>query len=289
MSATQPLDPGGMILGLCAQLFAEPQRVVSVHREVLGGRALRILPHQHRDLLQMDVAVGCTGRWEVDGAAVLIHQTTAAVFYPAQVHRYELRPAGADASVYVLKLRVRRTWPCIRRRVFQPVVTAVSGHVPLIGALRRMTQFEDVTERRPPMLMATVAEVLCLWPGGQSAVKDAPVEPDDADTARRLRRVRTAIERDLTDLPTLEQLAQLAHLSPRHLRRLFRQAHGCAPQAYIAARRLARATELLAQQRLTITQVAEDLGFADIHSFSRWFTRQTGTAPSRFRQRPTLL
>ena len=98
-----------------------------------------------------------------------------------------------------------------------------------------------------------------------------------------------AIERDPADPPTLEQLARLAHLSPRHLRRLFRQAHGCAPQAYIAARRLARATELLAQRQLTITQVAEALGFADIHSFSRWFARQTGAAPSRFRGRPTLL
>jgi AraC family transcriptional regulator len=73
------------------------------------------------------------------------------------------------------------------------------------------------------------------------------------------------------------------------LARRFRAACGCTPYAFVTAKRLARAKELLLQGRLNVSEVAEALGFPNIHTFSRWFRREAGIPPRVFRQRPTVL
>ena len=49
------------------------------------------------------------------------------------------------------------------------------------------------------------------------------------------------------------------------------------------AARLARARQLLAETGLTISQIAETLGFRDVFFFSRQFTQRTGQTPSAYR------
>lgn len=54
---------------------------------------------------------------------------------------------------------------------------------------------------------------------------------------------------------------------------------------YLAAHRLERAKTLLAYSDMSVTEVAEHLGFGSIHYFSRAFKRHHGVEPSSFRKR----
>jgi len=60
---------------------------------------------------------------------------------------------------------------------------------------------------------------------------------------------------------------------------------GCTSlKAYLQRRLVQRASELLLTSEQTVRHIAEALGFADEFYFSRWFKRQVGVAPTRFRE-----
>jgi AraC family transcriptional regulator len=64
--------------------------------------------------------------------------------------------------------------------------------------------------------------------------------------------------------------------------RRFNASYGISPHAYIAERRLAKAQVLLGESRMSITEVAIEVGMSHSH-FSRTFLRRFGVSPREFR------
>ncbi len=82
----------------------------------------------------------------------------------------------------------------------------------------------------------------------------------------------------------LEQAAAQAGLSPFHFLRLFSSVLGVTPHQYLVRSRLRHAARLLADDGLSITDIAYDVGFGDLSNFVRTFHRAAGISPLRFRQ-----
>ena len=83
--------------------------------------------------------------------------------------------------------------------------------------------------------------------------------------------------------------AEIAHalgVSPRKLQ-LELQALGSSYSRELARVREALAKQLLARPELALKQIAAQLGFAELASFSRFFRRQTGESASAYRARQT--
>lgn len=272
---------------LCARIFRQPERMVAVSR-VPVAPTLTIGIHKHADLLQIDFSRGCGGKYVVNGRDVPLKGNTVAAFYPYVSHGYFFRAAQPDAEVTSVKLRVTRSWPAVKQRIFAPIVRGVAGEEPLVKLLRRLSQLAETQGARPPLLAATVCELLCLWPG-LPATSAAPNGNALDEIEPAMKAALDAIDERLSDPPAVEELARAAHLSPRHFSRRMRSLLGCSPHDYITGRRLARARELLAQGELNVTAVAEALGFPSVHTFSRWFQREAHSSPTAFRRRPTLL
>ena len=97
------------------------------------------------------------------------------------------------------------------------------------------------------------------------------------------RRLADYIEHHLQQEITLGTLAQLASLSEYHMARMFRASFGMPPSAWIAARRIERARQLLKSTELPLQQIADACGYADLSHFSHRFRDSVGAAPSRFR------
>jgi len=81
----------------------------------------------------------------------------------------------------------------------------------------------------------------------------------------------------------LESAADKAGLSPFHFLRLFSAALGVTPHQYLVRCRLRRAARLLAEGAQPITDIALDVGFADLSNFVRTFHRAAGVSPRGFR------
>lgn len=85
--------------------------------------------------------------------------------------------------------------------------------------------------------------------------------------------------------PSPAHLAALAELSEGHFAVLFKKHFGYTLGAFVTRHRLLEARRLLVQGRLSVKEVAFQVGFNDPFHFSRLFTRNFGVAPSRLRNR----
>jgi AraC-like DNA-binding protein len=101
------------------------------------------------------------------------------------------------------------------------------------------------------------------------------------------RRLVLEIASKITDAPQLAppvaELARRAGYTADHFARVFRAVIGLTPKQFIVEARLNRARQLLLESTLSVGQIADQLGYDDIFSFSRQFKERTGKTPSAYR------
>ena len=100
----------------------------------------------------------------------------------------------------------------------------------------------------------------------------------------RLRRVFGWIQHSLGGEITNGLLATHAGLSVEGFIRWFKAATGRTPAAFVAERRIREACRRLAFTTDSIDHIAEAVGFANRHHFSRVFKRHAGCGPAQFRR-----
>lgn len=102
--------------------------------------------------------------------------------------------------------------------------------------------------------------------------------------AFKLRRAIEYITENLHEDLTLTQIARTLCMSPYHFARGFKQATGRSPHQYLIERRVERATRLLRDTDLPITQIAHLVGCTSQSHFSVLFHRATAMTPRAFRR-----
>lgn len=100
----------------------------------------------------------------------------------------------------------------------------------------------------------------------------------------RLRRVLDCVEAGLSGRLELEVLAQAAGQSRFHFSRMFHNAMGEPPSAYVLRRRLDTAKILLRTTGLPLAEIARRTGFSSASHFSNRFKRHAGVPPSDYRR-----
>lgn len=84
---------------------------------------------------------------------------------------------------------------------------------------------------------------------------------------------------------SVDSLAQVAGLSPYYFSRLFRNTTGKTPYHYYDELRFRRACDLLTATRLSVGEIAQQLGFSSPSQFTRAFQRYAGCSPRTYRFR----
>jgi transcriptional regulator GlxA family with amidase domain len=83
----------------------------------------------------------------------------------------------------------------------------------------------------------------------------------------------------------VRRLARVSGVSEAHFARSFKEAFGVPPHRYLLTRRLERATALLRDTDLSITEIAFQTGWTSLGTFGRTFRDVTGESPSELRAR----
>ncbi len=94
--------------------------------------------------------------------------------------------------------------------------------------------------------------------------------------------VERVVRQNLKSLPTFAEIAQKLCLSERTLRRRLAD-KGVSYQSLLDVVRKNRTLEMLENPKLSIEQIALEVGFSDSHNFRRAFKRWTGSTPSEMR------
>jgi AraC-like DNA-binding protein len=111
-------------------------------------------------------------------------------------------------------------------------------------------------------------------------------KPVEATARDRRRAVQAAlwIDAHSHEQIELEDVATQAGVSPFHFLRSFSAVLGVTPHQYLLRSRLRHAARLLADDERAVTDIAYDVGFADLSNFVRTFHRAAGVSPLKFRQ-----
>ncbi len=97
-----------------------------------------------------------------------------------------------------------------------------------------------------------------------------------------LRRAIEFINENLGENVSLAEISAAVGMSPYHFCRLFKRSTGLSPHQYVKRERIRRAQQLLAEHRLSLVEIANELGFSDQSHFTRTFHTVIGVTPSRY-------
>jgi AraC family transcriptional regulator len=104
-------------------------------------------------------------------------------------------------------------------------------------------------------------------------------------SGRTLRTVLGYIEDNLNRELSLREIAEVAGLSVSHCKTAFSKSVGTPIHQYVIQRRVERAKQLLAQDELTISQVAAEAGFTHKSHLAFHTRRMFGLSPTGLRRR----
>jgi AraC family transcriptional regulator len=125
--------------------------------------------------------------------------------------------------------------------------------------------------------LAFVAKLIALATGrALPAIAPRPID------RRRAVEVALWIDANAHEPIDLEAAAERAGWSAFHFLRVFAGVIGATPHQFLINARLRRAARLLADDDRAITDVALEVGFADLSNFVRTFRRAAGVSPRGF-------
>ncbi|MCT4579813.1 MAG: helix-turn-helix transcriptional regulator [Flavobacteriales bacterium] len=93
------------------------------------------------------------------------------------------------------------------------------------------------------------------------------------------------VEQHFKEKHTVVEYAELLYKSPKTIANLFKKYANKSPLQYIQERRMLEARRLLRFTDYTIKEVAYEIGFKDIQTFSRFFKKMEGVAPRAFKEK----
>ena len=107
----------------------------------------------------------------------------------------------------------------------------------------------------------------------------------DPELLRRLLRAKDRMDAASHEAWPIRRLAKVSNVSQAHFARSFKEAFGVPPHRYLLTRRIERATALLRETDLSITDIAFQTGWASLGTFGRIFRDITGESPGTMRTR----
>jgi len=108
--------------------------------------------------------------------------------------------------------------------------------------------------------------------------------PMDIPNSNIIREFNYLVELHFRTKHTLTEYADLLFKSPKTISNIFSKVGSQTPLQYIKDRITLEARRLLRHTDMQIQEIAYDVGYKDVQTFSRFFKQQEGVSPSKFKE-----
>ena len=113
---------------------------------------------------------------------------------------------------------------------------------------------------------------------------DALAKESRGDTVNALETAVGYIDAHLAEELSVRELAALCYVSADHLTRLFKKKYGMTVSEYIQDKRIGLAGELLQREDMTVSMVANAVGFGNYSYFTEQFKKRFGMTPREYQK-----
>lgn len=230
----------------------------------------------------------------IDGKEFFLSQGQMIIYAPNSFHEASLNhpPVQADAAILTFAANSE-----ILPTLYNRVITLSPRQQQMLNAIidEGVEYFcgRDPKEGIGGMMLKDGINPSQLW-GLKKQIEFFLIDVYKTDTekappSRREIRYEEDFERTdaflrahLTEVLTLEEIAAACLMSVSKLKLLFREKAHMGPINYLILLRIEEAKRLMRESDLSLTQIAEQVGFTSLHYFSRMFKKVTGMAPSQY-------
>lgn len=112
-----------------------------------------------------------------------------------------------------------------------------------------------------------------------------PIKKNDSDVVREF---NFLVEQNFKTKHTVSEYANLLNKSPKTISNIFSKINSKSPLKYIQERIMLEARRLLYYTDKPIKEIAYEIGYDDIQTFSRFFKNQEGISPSEYKEKSNL-
>ncbi len=142
----------------------------------------------------------------------------------------------------------------------------------------------EVEQQKDGYESALLAKLIDLLVFLSRSYQQSPSESNRSAALLRVGKVISSMEQDCARDWKLDDFIAMSRLSRSHFIRTFTRATRLPPFEYLIQLRLQNAMRLLRTSRLTVSQIAFEVGFNDSNYFTRQFSKRKGVSPSAYRK-----
>lgn len=212
-----------------------------------------------------------------------IELTSGDVFcaYPGVVYHHFIVPSSQPLEMIWVSIDGGQTPLLLEKAGFHPSVPYISG---VIGKeletslIHLFSQQEDNSSRRQVDLIAAIYRIFGLM------IPQKNTEEPDAGPAGWIPRSIEYMNMHYTENINVQDVAAYISVHRAYFSKIFAEQIGMTPIQYLQKLRMERALQLLQQTRHSVSEIAMTLGYPDLYSFSRAFSKHYAASPSKVRE-----
>ena len=273
--------PDDYFAGRSAEDICIPRNLIVFSRKTtrdLQRRSFDGYPH-HRYVLLFNLMTD--GTINIDGIHWRLEPGDAMMVFPYQFHHFiDL----ADTNLLWLFLTFELELPTAMQAFRHRILKMDKRCHELLA--RIIDHFESGTDERSNRRLTLDSAILInhLREQVRQELPEAMETGNIKGASNALiRGIQNCLTSNAGSLQSVSDIARDLNMSESNLRAVFRQQFNISLGAYIKNFRAHQAIQLMQNSRLSFTDIAFELGFTTLSSFSRFFTNTIGVSPRQYR------
>ncbi|GHE22207.1 helix-turn-helix domain-containing protein [Halomonas urumqiensis] len=260
-------------------------------RERSGPHNWHIPPHRHADLMHLLYIRRGEGELHLEGVGHPIAGPNVLVVPTMVIHGFDFE---RDTDGYAITLSRPLIGELSERLDAQGQAFFQPAHFPLSDQPEAATidslvtqlhaEYRQPAAGREPILHALI-QALAVLVARRAERRRIHQLPHHDKGHTHLVRYQALVEQHYREQPSIASLAARLGITGTYLNTLCQRLAGASAQQLLHERVMLEAKRLLTYTRMTVSQVADALGFTEPAYFTRFFKRHTGLSPKAFRQR----
>lgn len=258
-------------------------------RVTLNLTARALVEHAHSEYNCIFKIGGYDADFRIDGKSYVLDDNSALLIGPWVPHAKLENPKG---PMLALTLLLDGAWIAsllgltlpLRAHLFpRPDVLLTPEVREQVNrlALSMTTGIEIDDKERECLLRDLVTALARTYTDIEEGQKRFRAErPMDSRVVNAIRIIRMSAAEN----PNLDEIANRVGLSRSRFFEQFKNCVGASPQQYLDWERMALATRMLSDPRVTVAEVSDKLGFSAPSHFARFFSQHIGLPPSDFKR-----